>query len=143
MSNAFPLRVPAESLRFLLAGGLATLVNWLIRFPLSLILPFDAAVAAAYVFGMFIGFFLYRQWVFPPTASAFSGQVLRFIAVNILGAGVAIVAAPQLATIVAQSGLSNQMSLALGHAAALALGALVNYFGHKLITFAAPAVLDE
>ena len=44
MSNALPLRVPAESLRFLLAGGLATLVNWLIRFPLSLILPFDAAV---------------------------------------------------------------------------------------------------
>ncbi len=143
MSDAFPLRVPAESLRFLLAGGLATLLNWLIRFPLSLLLPFDAAVAAAYVFGMFIGFFLYRHWVFPPTASTLSSQVFRFIAVNILGAGVAIVTAPQLATFAARSGLSHGASLALGHATALALGALVNYFGHKLVTFAAPTMLSE
>ena len=143
MRDAFPLRVPAESLRFLLAGGVATLVNWLIRFPLSLILPFDAAVAAAYVFGMFIGFFLYRHWVFPPTGSALSSQVLRFIAVNVLGAGVAIITAPQLASFAAEAGLSHQTSLALGHAAALALGALINYFGHKLITFAVPAVLSE
>jgi energy-coupling factor transport system substrate-specific component len=142
MRNAFPLRVPAESLRFLLAGGLATLVNWLIRFPLSLILPFDLAVAAAYVFGMFIGFFLYRHWVFPPSTSALTSQVPRFIAVNVLGAGVAILTAPQLATFAAQMGLSQQSALALGHAAALGFGALVNYFGHKLITFAAP-ILSE
>ncbi len=32
-----------------------------LRFPLSLILPFDGAVAAACVLGMFIGFFLYRH----------------------------------------------------------------------------------
>ncbi len=68
---------------------------------------------------------------------------MRFIAVNILGAGVAIVTAPQLAMFAARSGLSHQTSLALGHAAALALGALVNYFGHKLVTFAAPSVLSE
>jgi putative flippase GtrA len=141
--KAFPLRVQAESLRFLLSGGLATLANWLIRFPLSLILPFEAAVAAAYVFGMFIGFFLYRHWVFPPTGSTVSSQVLRFIAVNVLGAGVAIITAPQLANVAAEAGLSHQTSLALGHAAALALGALVNYFGHKLITFAARPALSE
>lgn len=126
-----------------MAGGLATLVNWLVRFPLSLILPFDAAVAAAYVFGMFIGFFLYRHWVFPPSTSALTSQVLRFTAVNFLGAGVAIVTAPHLAAFGAQTGLSLQGSLAMGHAAALGLGALINYFGHKLITFAAPAVLSE
>lgn len=143
MSDAFPLRVPAESLRFLLAGGLATLINWLVRFPLSLILPFDGAVATAYVFGMFIGFFLYRHWVFPPTTLGLSGQVVRFVAINVMGAGVAIVTAPQLAVIAVRSGLSHQTSLALGHAAALALGALVNYFGHKLVTFAAPSVLGE
>jgi energy-coupling factor transport system substrate-specific component len=142
MRHASRLPLPVESLRFLLAGGLATLVNWLIRFPLSSIMPFDVAVAAAYVFGMFVGFFLYRHWVFPPSTSAVTGQVLRFIAVNVLGAGVAIITAPQLAALAAQIGFAQESALALGHAAALGFGAIVNYFGHKLITFAAP-VLSE
>ena len=36
-------RALPQSVRFLFAGGFAAGVNWLVRFPLSLILPFEAA----------------------------------------------------------------------------------------------------
>jgi putative flippase GtrA len=143
MNNLLQRRLPTESLRFLVAGGFAALANWLVRFPLSTVLPFDAAVAVAYIIGMCIGFVLYRHWVFPRTTVSLSIQILRFIAVNLVGAVVVITVAPQFASLIANGGLSQPVSQALGHAAAIALGAVVNYFGHKLITFAAPAVLGE
>lgn len=129
-------RSSGHGLRFLIAGGFAAFVNWLIRFPLSTFLPFDVAVAIAYVIGMMIGFTLYSRWVFPPTSIPLAGQITRFIAVNAAGAAVVVTAAPALASLVANGGVPLSIALAIGHAAAIAFGAIVNYFGHKLITFA-------
>lgn len=53
-----------EVVRFLIAGGSATAINWLIRIPLSLILPFEAALLAAYGLSMVASFWLYRAFVF-------------------------------------------------------------------------------
>ena len=44
--------------RFLVAGGSAALVNWLVRFPVELVLPFFAALIIAACIGMACGFLL-------------------------------------------------------------------------------------
>ena len=131
-------RLPPDAVKFLVAGGLATAINWLVRFPLSTVLPFTAAVALAYMIGMVAGFVLYSRWVFPGTTTPLANQIGRFIAVNIAG-GVAVVAlAPLLAQAFAGGGLDQGPAEAIGHGLAIAVGAVINYFGHKLITFAEP-----
>ena len=51
MSPTAFLALP-QIVRFLLLGGLAAAINWLVRFPMSLVLPFPAAVFLAYLVGM-------------------------------------------------------------------------------------------
>ncbi len=126
-------------MKFLIAGGLATAINWLVRFPLSIVLPFSAAVAVAYMIGMIVGFVLYSRWVFPRTTIPLTNQIGRFIAVNIAGGLAVVILAPLLAHALEAGGLDQGMAQAIGHGLAIAIGAVINYFGHKLITFADPA----
>lgn len=129
--------VPADAARFLLAGGLASLVNWLARFPLSLVLPFDLAVGTAYVVGMALGFWLYRAWVFPGSALPLSTQLGRFIAVNALGLAVVLIGARLLVEAIDASGFAPVGVVeAAAHGAAIMLGAAVNFLGHRALTFA-------
>lgn len=125
-----------QRVRFLLAGGSAALVNWLARFPLSLLLPYPVAVAAAQIIGMVYGFIIYRQWAFGSTGkrSVFL-EVRDFIAVN--AAGGAITIAVAIAANWALSGLGFPLAATEGggHAAGIGLGAIVNYVGHKNFTF--------
>ena len=71
--------------RFLVAGGIAALVNWLVRFPVELVLPYFAALLVATCIGMTCGFLLYRAWVFPGSTRPLSRQVRDFILVNLTG----------------------------------------------------------
>lgn len=127
-----------DAVKFLIAGGVATAINWLVRFPLSIFLPFDAAVAVAYMIGMVAGFLLYSRWVFPRTTTPLASQIGRFIAVNIAGGLAVVIVAPLLAHALEAGGLDQVAAQAIGHGLAIAVGAVINYFGHKLITFANP-----
>ena len=133
--------VPAGAPRFLVAGGLASLLNWLVRFPLSLVLPFELAVGVAYAIGMGVGFALYRSWVFPGSALPFRVQLGRFIAVNAAGLATVMVGARVLVLAFDSSGLLPvSPAEALAHAMAIVLGAAVNFVGHRALTFARRAV---
>lgn len=54
-----------QSLRFVLAGGVAAAINWLVRFPLSALMAFLPAVLLASAIGMLAGFIAYRTFGFP------------------------------------------------------------------------------
>lgn len=130
-----PLR--ASAIRFLLAGGLSSLVNWLARFPLSAVLPFDVAVGAAYVVGMAIGFWLYRAWVFPGSRLPIRSQLVRFVAVNAAGFAVVVLSANLFLAALVGAGLAvPQLGEALAHGFAIVAGAVVNFLGHRALTFA-------
>jgi putative flippase GtrA len=120
--------------RFLLLGGLAALINWLVRFPLSAVLPFESAVAFAYLIGMSAGFVLYRTFVFPGSSRPVALQITMFLAVNVVGA--LVVLAVTMAALSALSGLDLALGQAVAHALGIGVGAVANFFGHKLITFA-------
>ena len=101
-------------------------VNWLVRFPLSTVLPFSAAVAVAYMIGMVAGFLLYSRWVFPRTTNPLASQIGRFIAVNIAGGVAVIVLAPLLARHLESGGFDQGAAQAIGHGLAIAVGAVIN-----------------
>jgi len=126
--------------RFLIAGGIAAWVNWLVRFPIELAVPYFAALLLATSIGMACGFVLYRSWVFPGSTRSLAGQIRDFILVNLTGQAMMLA----IATIARQLLFVVQVGPLVAGAAAHALGigaaAIVNYLGHRHLTFtAAPA----
>lgn len=134
--GAFLARVPPDVGRFLLAGGGAAAVNWLVRFPLSAVMPFEAAIMVAYGIGMCVGFAAYRAWVFPGSTLPVRVQVTRFLAVNAAGSVVVLACAKALAPVLLGLGVPLGASRALAHGLAIGAGAVVSFAGHRLVTFA-------
>lgn len=121
--------------RFLVAGAIAALVNWLARFPVELVLPFAAAVVVAMAIGMTCGFVLYRRWVFSGSDRPLAAQIRDFILVNLLGQGVMLGLAVLSRELLVWRGLEPALAGALAHALGIAAGAVVNYLGHRHVTF--------
>ena len=122
--------------RFLIAGGSAALLNWLVRFPLGLVVPYPAALLFAQAIGMAYGFVIYRSWAFRSSRRRSIFAELRdFLAVNAAGAaltiGLAVAAETALSAILPGENLAQ----ALAHALGIAAGAVTNYLGHRHITF--------
>jgi energy-coupling factor transport system substrate-specific component len=124
-----------QGVRFLALGGFAAAVNWLVRFPLSLFLPFEWAVFFAYMIGMSVGFTLYPRYVFPGSDRPVTHQLLLFVLINLLGA--VVVLAVSYVLLAAQSGFAYPLFIkqGLAHGLAIGVGALANFFGHKTVTF--------
>jgi putative flippase GtrA len=129
----------SQVVRFLLLGGLAAAINWLVRFPLSLFLPFSAAVLVAYAIGMTAGFTLYRAYVFPGSDRALGPQVAIFLAVNAAGALVVWSVAVGLVDWVFPDIGYTFMPEGTGHGIAIGVGAAANFLGHKFLTFRIPS----
>ena len=123
-----------QPVRFLLAGGFAAAVNWLARFPLSMAMPFVPAVLAATVIGMAVGFALYQTLVFPGSRRPLLARLRDFVFVNIL-ASAGVVAVALAAVLVLRLGLVQGPAEAVAHAAGIAAGAALNFFGHRAVTF--------
>lgn len=122
--------------RFLLIGGGAAFVTWLVRFPLSHIMPFAAAVTLANIIGMTLGFIGYRRFVFPDSNRVVTHQLRDFLIVNLLSTFVVVGVALAFADyILPMIGIDWQAE-AISHAIGIAAGAVSNYFGHKQFSFA-------
>lgn len=124
-----------QIVRFLLLGGTAAAINWLVRFPLSLVMPFPAAVFLAYLIGMCAGFTLYRAYVFPGSALPIGVQVGLFLAVNAVGAVIVMgVSLLLLEQVLPALGIAF-FPEALAHGTGIGVGAAFNFVGHKYLTF--------
>lgn len=124
-----------EFARFVATGALAAVANLASRYLLDFILPFEAAVAIAYVVGMVIAFFLFQRTIFGDPGTGIRRQVTRFTAVNLLGG---------VLTLAVSSALARQVFPAIGwgfrpHDLAHFLGvcapAVSSYFLHKHYTY--------
>jgi energy-coupling factor transport system substrate-specific component len=121
--------------RFLVAGGFATLVNWLIRFPLDVVLPYAGAVAFAAVAHMVCSFMLYRSWVFPGSRRRFAEQVRDFVLVNLVGMAVTVGVSVFLRQILVSLAAEPWIAAAGAHIVGIASGAVAGYLGHGRVTF--------
>ncbi|GLQ10957.1 hypothetical protein GCM10007913_28890 [Devosia yakushimensis] len=121
--------------RFLLLGGTAAAINWLVRFPLSAVMPMGAAVVLAYMIGMCAGFTLYRKYVFPGSTRPLMEQTMTFIGVNLIGAVVVLGLTTLFLHLLAAAPWPNMVREGLAHGAAIGIGAVINFIGHKQLTF--------
>ncbi len=133
--QSWVLKIP-ETARFLLAGGTAALLNWLVRFPLSYILPFAAAVTIANIIGMVFGFVAYRHFVFPGSRRLLAHQLRDFIVVNLFSMAVVVAVSVVFAGYVLPSMGLHWQAEAIAHAIGIGAGAVSNYFGHRQFSFA-------
>lgn len=122
--------------RFILVGGAAALINWLVRFPLSYIMPFAAAVAVANLIGMIFGFVSYRLFVFPDSTRLVVHQVRDFIVVNLVSTVVVVLVSVLFVDYVLPLLGWRWQAEAISHAAGIGVGAVSNYFGHRQFSFA-------
>ncbi len=123
------------SVRFLVCGGLAALVNWAVRFPLSKVMPFSAAVLVALIIGMCAGFLLYRTFVWNRSHRSLSAQIGMFIAVNSVNALGILAISSLLILALRHTSLHPELAEATAHAIGIAAGAVANFFGHSRLTF--------
>jgi energy-coupling factor transport system substrate-specific component len=124
----------SQPIRFLLAGGLAAGVNWTVRFPLSAVMPFLAAVILAAIIGMIFGFVTYRLLVFPGSSRPLIPQIRDFVTVNISSLLLVVGAAALFRSALLFVSAAD-VAEPVAHALGIATGAVFNYFGHSAITF--------
>lgn len=74
-----------QFLRFLVAGGIAACVNFIVGYSLSGRLPFYGDVVIGYLAGMITAFFLFEQKVFGEHAESRQRSAGIFVLVNLLG----------------------------------------------------------
>lgn len=120
---------------FLLAGGVAALLNWASRFLFSIWFDFEVAVVLAFFVGLGVGFVLMRSLVFEGGERPVVTQVSRYLLVN---------AFALLQTLAVSVGLARWVFPALGvvagaegvaHLAGVLVPVATSYLGHKYLTF--------
>jgi putative flippase GtrA len=135
MSKADALNRAPQWVRFLVVGGAAALVNWLVRFPLSQAMPFPVAVAAASVIGMAFGFVGYRKLVFLGSSRTGKGLAAAFVLVNLVSAVLVTLVSTACLQLLDQMFIPAALAEGLSHAVGIAFGAVSNFYGHRKITF--------
>ena len=125
-----------QGTRFVLAGGTASAVNWLVRLGASFVVPFPAALVIGAVVGMIVGFVLYRAWVFPRSTRRLHEQTVLFIAVNAVTAGFVICVSLFAAAMLTGLPVSTRIQESVAHAIGIALGSVISFVGHRTFTFA-------
>jgi len=124
-----------EFLLFLITGGVAALVNVVIRVGFSQLLRFELAVLLAYGVGMLTAYVLARKFVFLQSRTSVRRSFAAFALVNLFAV---------LQTWLVSVGLRNWLLPLLGivvlrdliaHSIGVAVPVLSSYFGHKHISF--------
>ena len=125
-----------EFARFIAIGGLAALVNLVSRYLLDFIMPFEAAVVLAYMIGMVFAFFLFQKLIFGGSSGHRSRRVVRFVQVNLVGAGLAWAVSSLMARLLLPAIGWDYHPFEVAHFVGVAAPAVSSYFLHKHYTFA-------
>jgi putative flippase GtrA len=125
-----------QFLLFLLAGGIAALVNFGSRIGLSHVMPYVPAIVVAYLIGMATAFALNRAFVFTGAANPVAQQAWRFALVNLAAVAQTVVISLLLArwALPALGIVAHAETLA--HAVGVVVPVFTSYFGHRHFSFA-------
>ncbi len=126
--------------RFLLAGGLAALINFCSRFFYSLFVDFSLAVILAFFSGLTAGYLLNKQYVFTASRNTRTQEIAWFVVINLLALlqtwAVSVYLALWLPPYLPGNGESAlELAQAIAHGAGILLPVFTSYIGHKYLTF--------
>ncbi|MBI1338824.1 GtrA family protein [bacterium] len=126
-----------EFVRFLAAGGVAACINLAARYVIDLVLPFEAAVAIAYLIGMAVAFILFQRTIFDHPGTSLKRRIWRFSVVNAVGFCLALGLSALFARVVLPAMGWTFRPFEVAHLIGVAAPAVSSYFGHKFWTFRA------
>ena len=121
---------------FLMTGGLAAAVNVASRIVFDLVVPYEAAVAVAYLVGMTTAFLLARLFVFEGSGRSLHVEYGRFALVNVAALVQVLLVSVGLAKLLFPAiGLTWNADL-IAHVIGVMSPVVASYQGHKRFSFA-------
>ena len=126
--------------RFLMAGGLAALINFGSRFFYSLFVEFSTAVVLAFFTGLSTAFILNKLLVFTTSRNNLLQEMSWFTLINLLALAqtwlVSVYLALYLEKVLPVTGQAGtELAQAIAHGAGILLPVITSYIGHKYLTF--------
>ena len=121
--------------RFIMAGGLAALVNFLSRIGFSEFVSFRWAVLLAYLVGMTTAFILSKRYVFEKSSQTVSKQFYYFSLVNVFAAVQVWVISVGLAEYIFVWLDYRFYREELAHLIGISVPVFTSYLGHKHLSF--------
>jgi putative flippase GtrA len=121
--------------RFLIAGGVALVLNWLSRFVFNWYVSFGWAIVMAYLVGILVAFTLNKIFVFPYSERSLNFELFFFIVVNLAAFPFVWAIGYVLGEWIFINWFPKQLALALGHGIAITSPVFVNFVLHKVFTF--------
>jgi putative flippase GtrA len=127
-------------IRFLLAGGLAALLNFGSRFFYNLFVDFSTAVVLAFFTGLTTGYILNKLYVFTSSGNSMVQEIGWFVFVNLIALaqtwGLSVYLVQVLPGYMPVAGAAGtELAEAIAHGAGVLLPVFTSYIGHKYLTF--------
>jgi putative flippase GtrA len=120
---------------FLLAGGLAAVINVLSRIAFNQFMSFEAAIVLAYVVGMTTAYTLNRSFVFKRSGRSVRDEYLRFTIVNLAAVAQVWIVSVLLTRFVFPSIGFLWHTETVSHVIGVTVPVFTSYLGHKKISF--------
>nr|WP_045771075.1 GtrA family protein [Xanthomonas albilineans] len=120
---------------FLIAGGLAAVVNFGSRIVLSHWLRYVPAIFIAYCFGMITAFLLNRFFVFSNAGNRLYQQIIWFVAINSIAVAQTILVSLLLVHHLLPAMHVEFHNETIAHAIGVAIPVITSYIGHKHLSF--------
>ena len=125
----------SDFLYFLVAGGIAALVNIAARYLFNQVTSFEVAVVLAFPFGLLTAYILCRKLVFTPTGRGTASELGRFLAVNLVALLLVWVISVGLARVVFPAIEFTWHADDIAHVIGVFAPAVASFFGHKYYSF--------
>lgn len=122
--------------RFVLAGGIAAVLNWVAGRVLAPIFGLDAAVVMGYCVGMITAFLLNRAYVFEKSGRPAGQEFFRFALVNAVSVVIVWAVTSLLARVIFPSLAFRWNSEAIAHAIGILSPIIPSFLMHRAFSFA-------
>ena len=121
---------------FLVAGGLAALVNILSRIAFNWIMPYEVAIVVAYLCGMTAAYLLNKRFVFEASGRSVTSEYMRFALVNLLAVAQVWIVSVGLARLVFPAIGFTWHAETVAHVIGVIVPVFTSYLGHRHFSFA-------
>ena len=131
--------ISARLVRFVLASGVAALINFGSRIAFSLVVPYPAAITLAFCAGLSSAFVLNRLFVFEQPSIPLRHQMFWFTAVNLFALAQTLAISLLLQRLVFPAAGFHWHGEEVAHAIGILVPIASSYFGHKKLSFRSAA----
>jgi len=121
--------------KFLIVGGIATLVNFLSRIILGMWLGYITSIVIAYCIGLIASFALNKVFVFEQSTNALHHQLIWFTLVNLAAFPQILLISLLFARVIFPAIGMHWHVETVAHAVGLAVPVFTSYFGYKHLSF--------